>query len=87
MDIITGLLLSTNWKSNSYDPILAIVDCLRMIVYYEPVKVTIDAPSLVQVIINMMVRYHNLLNSIISNRRIVFTSKLWSLLCYFLDIK
>ena len=43
MDFVIGLPLSANWKSNSYDLILIIVDCLTMMVHYELVKVTINA--------------------------------------------
>ena len=56
-------------------------------VYYEPVKVIIDAPSLAEVIINVVVRHHGLLDSIVTDRGSLFTSKFWSLLCYFFSIK
>ena len=56
-------------------------------VYYELVKVTIDTPGLAEVILNVVVRYHGLPNSIMSDRGSLFTSKFWSSLCYFLDIK
>ena len=56
-------------------------------VYYEPVKLTIDALDLAEVIINVVVRYHGLPDSIISNRDSVFTWKFWSLLYYFLGIQ
>ncbi len=49
--------------------------------------VTIDTPGLAEVILDMIVRYHGLLNSIVSNRGLVFTSKFWLSLCYFLEIK
>ena len=54
-----------------------------MIVYYEPVKVTIHTPGLAKVIFNVVVRHHGLPNSIISDIGSVFTSKFWSLLYYF----
>lgn len=57
IDFVTGLLVSTNWKDESYDFILVIVDFLTKMVYYKPVKVTIDAPGLAEVIINIIV-YH-----------------------------
>ena len=44
MDFVTGLLLSADWKSDNYDSILVIVNRLTKMVYYEPIKVTIDAP-------------------------------------------
>ena len=56
-------------------------------VHYKPVNVTINAPSLTEVIIDVVVRHHRLPDSIVTNRGSLFTSKFWSLLCYFLDIK
>ena len=56
-------------------------------VYYEPVKVTIDAPGLAKVIIDVVIRHHWLPNSIVTNRGSFFTSKYWSSLYYFLGIK
>ena len=56
-------------------------------VNYKLVKVTIDAPGLAEVNINVVVRHHGLLESIVSNRGSVFTSKFWSSLCYFLGLK
>ena len=87
MDFVTGLPISTDWKGDSYDSILVIVDRLTKMVHYELVKVTIDAPGLAEVILNMVVRHHGLLNSIVSDRGLLFTSKFWSSLCYFLGIK
>ena len=87
MDFVAGLPISTDWKGESYNFILVIVDQLTKMVHYEPVKVTIDAPGLAQVIINMVVQHHGLPNSIVSDRGLLFTSKFWSSLCYFLNIK
>ena len=87
MDFITGLPISTNWKGDSYDSILVIIDRLTKMVYYEPVKVTIDAPGLAEVILDVVVRHHDLPDSIVSDRGSLFTSKFWSSLCYFLGIK
>lgn len=66
---------------------LVIVDRLMIIVYYELVKITIDAPSLVQIIIDLVVYYHGLSNSIVTDCSSVFISKFLFLLCYFLEIK
>ena len=87
MDFVTGLPLSADWKGDSYDSILVIVDRLTKMVHYEPVKVTINAPGLAEVIIDVVVRHHGLSDSIISDRGAIFTSKFWSSLCYFLGIK
>ena len=87
MDFVTGLPILTDWKGKSYDSILVIVDRLTKMVRYEPVKITIDAPGLAEVIIDVMVRHHGLPNSIITDWSSLFTSKFWSLLCYLLGIK
>ena len=46
-------------------------------VHYEPVKVTIDAPGLAEVILDVVVRHHDLPDSIGSDRGSLFTSKFW----------
>ena len=55
MDFVMGLLVSTNWKGESYDSILIIIDWLTIMVHYELVKVTIDALGLTGVILDMVV--------------------------------
>ena len=87
MDFVTGLPVSTDWKGKSYDLILVIVDRLTKMVHYEPVKITIDAPGLAEVIIDVVVQHHGLPDSIITDWGSLFTSKFWSSLCYFLGIK
>ena len=87
MDFVTGLPISTDWKGDSYDSILVIVDRLTKMVHYEPVKVTINAPGLAEVIIDVVVRHHGLPDSIVTDRGSLFTSKFWLSLCYFLGIK
>ena len=78
---------SADWRGDSYDSILVIVDRLTKMVHYEPVQTTITAPALVEVILNVVVRHHGLPDSIVSDRGSVFTSKFWSSLYYFLSIK
>ena len=75
MDIVTELLISTNWKRESYDSILVIVDWLTKIVYYEPVKITIDTPRLAKILLDIVVWHHDLPNSIVLDRSSLFTSK------------
>ena len=67
MDFITGLPISVNCKGDSYNSILVIVDQLIKIVHYEPVQITIDAPGLAEVIINVVMRHHKVLESIITD--------------------
>ena len=44
-------------------------------VYYKPVKVTINAPGLAEIIINIVVRYHDLPDSIVIDRGIAIYLK------------
>ncbi len=67
MDFVIGFSISTNWKGDSYDLILVIVDRFTKMVHYEPVKVTIDASSLAEVIIDVVVHYHRALESIVTD--------------------
>lgn len=55
MDFVTRLPIFTNWKGETYDSILVIIDWLTKIVYYKPVKVTINVPALAKMIINTVV--------------------------------
>ncbi len=75
MDFVTSLLVSTNWKGETYDSILVIMNRLTKMIHYELVKVTINAPALVEVIIEMVMRHHSLLDSIVSDQGSVITSK------------
>ena len=65
MDFVTRLLVFTNWKGDIYDLILVIVAQLTKMVYYEPVKVSINIFSLAELILDMIICYHILPNSIV----------------------
>ncbi len=67
IDFVTGLPISADWKDDSYDSLLVIVDRLIKMVYYKPVKVTIDAPGLAKVIIDMVVRHYGVPESIVTD--------------------
>ena len=56
-------------------------------VYYELVKVTINALGLAKVILDMVVWHHGFSDLIISNKGSLFTLKFWLPLCYFSGIK
>ena len=87
MDFVTGLPLSRDWKSNSYDSILVIIDRLTKMIHYEPVRVTIIAPGLAEDILDIVIRHHGLPDSIVTDRDSLFTAKFWLSLCYFFGIK
>ena len=84
---MTGLPVSIDWKSDNYGSILVIVDQLTKIIHYKPVKISLDARRLAKVFIDIVVRHHGLSDSIVTDKSFFFTSKFWSLLCYFLSIK
>ena len=75
MNFVTGLLISANWKKNGYNSILAIVNRLTKMLYYKPVKFTIDALGLAEGIIDMVVRYHGVSELIVMDQGLLFTSK------------
>lgn len=87
MDFVTGLPISTNWKVETYDTILVIVDWLTKMIYYKPVKIIINVSGLAEVIIEAVVQHYGLLDSILRDYGSVFTLKFVSSLCYFLVIK
>ena len=87
IDFVMGLLILTDWKGDNYDSILVIIDRLTKMVYYKLVKVTINTSGLAKVIIDMVMRYYGLPDSIVTDWESLFTSKFWSLLYYFLSIK
>lgn len=49
-DFVTGLPISVDWRGNSHDPILVIVDRLKMMVHYKLVQITTNARKLAEVI-------------------------------------
>ena len=87
MDFVTGLLVSIDWKKDSYDSILVIVNQLTKMVHYKPVKITLNTPGVAEIIIDVVVRHHRLLHSIVTDKSSFFTSKFWSLLRYFSGMK
>lgn len=86
IDFVTGPPLLIIRKSNSYNPILVVVDCLTKMVYYKLIKTTIDTASLAKIIIYIKVRYYSLSEFIIYDQGLLFTSKFWSSLYYFFSI-
>ena len=65
MEFVTRLPISANWKGDSYNSILVIIDQFTKIVHYKSIKVTIDAPGLVKMIINVIIYLYRVLESIV----------------------
>ena len=87
INFVTGLPVSIDWKGDSYDSILVIVNWPTKIVHYKLVKIILDAPGLAEIIIDVVVCHHRLPNSIVTNRGPLSNLKFWSSLCYFFGIK
>lgn len=84
--LMTGLSYLTNEKRDNFDFILIIINRLIKIAYNKLMKIIINTICLAYIMINMIIRHHGFLNSIMTNKCSFFTSKFWSLLYYFLGI-
>ncbi len=65
MNFITGLLVLTYSKDESYKSIVVIVNLFTKIFYYELVNVIINISGLAKVIINILVYYYDISKSIV----------------------
>lgn len=84
---MTDLPLLVDERGNSYNLILVIIDNMINISHYKPVKTTINIGSLAKVIIDIIVKYYNFLESIVSDKASLFISKFWFSLYYFPNIE
>lgn len=75
MDIVIGVLVFINQNNKSYNSIFVIINRFIKMVYYRSVKVTINVLALAKLIINIVIRYYDLLDSIIINQVLLFTLK------------
>ncbi len=75
IDFIIGLSISADWKSDSYNSILVIVDQPTKIIHYLPVKVTIDIPALAEVIIDVILLHYGVPELIVTDQGQLFTLK------------
>lgn len=57
------------------------------IIYYKMIKIIVNTKVLVKEIIDLVIKYYNFLDFIISKRNVLFISRFWVLLYYFLNIK
>lgn len=80
-----GLQIFTNWKIKSYDSILVMVDQLTKMIHYKRVKATITTFVLAKAIINMIMQYYGLLDSIVTDWGSLFNSNSGHLYATFLE--
>lgn len=72
MNFVTGYVFIIDWKSNSYNIILFVIDCLIKIVHYKSVKMIIDITNVAKVINNILVKHYNLSELIIGDWGLLF---------------
>jgi hypothetical protein len=87
MDMITGLPPSTDGVAKPTDAILVIVDRFTKMAKYFPVRKTLDASQLAQILVTRIVKDFGTPQSIVSDRGSIFTSIFWSSLCYYMKTK
>ena len=73
MEFITGFLR----KMRQHDSIMVVVDRLKKIVHFIPVKSTFSASDVAYLFIREMVILHGVLKNIVLDRDANFTSKFW----------
>lgn len=67
MDFVIGLPKSKGWQEVEYNFILVIIYRLTKIVYYEPIFIILDTEQLVEILIEIFIKYYGLLDLIVIN--------------------
>lgn len=67
IDFVSCLLILTDQKKDSYNPILVIVNWLTKIVYSMAVQIIINILGFAKIIIDVVIRYHNFSSQLSSN--------------------
>lgn len=80
---VTKLPKSKDWRDVKYNSKLVIVDQLMKIEYYEPVFTTLNAQQLAKVLIEAVIKYHSLPDSIVTKRGSLFISKVLVISLFF----
>jgi len=75
MDFVTNLPPSKNVYGKVYDSILIICDRFSKLVVYEPIRKTINAPTLAELLYRTIILKYGVLESFVTDRGIVFTSR------------
>jgi len=73
MDFITDLSRTLR----QHDSIMVVVERIRKVVHFIPVKLTFSTSEVAQVFIRDMVRLHEVLKKIVLEKDAKFTSKFW----------
>nr|GEW80641.1 hypothetical protein [Tanacetum cinerariifolium] len=73
MDFITGL---PNFKG--YTIIMVVIDRLSKYAHFAPLRANYNAPQVVELFVQTVMKHHGIPHSIVSDRDKVFTSAFWS---------
>ena len=87
MNFVTDLFESKAWNETIYDSIFVVMNRLTKMTHYIFVTKTVIAENLVEILIREIIKLHELLSSITTNRDFVFTFKYHDALCHALKIK
>ena len=87
MNFVTNLLESRAWNEAIYDSILVVMNRLTKMTHYILVTKTVIAKNLIEILIREIIRFHELLSSITTDRSFVFTFKYHDALCHALKIR
>lgn len=82
-----GLPTLIDWKKNNYNSIFNIVNWLIKIMYYKLIKISINDLSFTKIFINIVMKYYSFSVLIFTGRSLLYISKFWSLLFYFIGNK
>lgn len=77
INFLTNLLILKNLKKNNYNLILVIVDKITQIIHHKPEQTIIKIAKIVKVIINVVLRYHKFVKSILCNKSTLFMLIFW----------
>ena len=86
MNFVTSFFESKNWNDVVYDFIFVVVNRLFKMIYYVSCSKTIFVENLIEIFIREMIKLHEISTSIINDRKSIFISIIWFILCYALKI-
>ncbi len=86
LDFITGLLPS-RFRGKVYDSILVIVDRYTKMARYILTTKEINAAELAELFMLYVVKDFGVPSGITSDKGLVFTSKFWASLCFYLKVR
>ena len=87
MIFVINLSSSIDWTRTNYDSILIIVDKFTKMTHYIFVTKKVTTKQLIDIFIKKLIRHHDVLKFIVTNREFLFNVDFHFSLCYVLKIK